>query len=427
MNRGKTMFNFKDEKDMKIEDLTAEVKSLQIELAKQRERRRVSTQINKFMDKSAIRDDLFKVLFQYLKELIQVVGTPTPDIDLKVMKEYFEDLFDGEVRIEFFVGENLYKKSFVGSSVEDGVEGGLSGKSDEFLVGDVAELYNLSTTNTLDIQKILTTTEAKEGLTELSRVKYNRTGLGHYQGVAIWVMQKHLEQFPGFVIFMLEKEKYLTPIQKEIIQMFMTMIQPIINNKISLGRLSEVAKNAERVAYTDGLTGIPNRTKFNDDYMYNDTKNLCTVVYIDLCRLKRINDEHGHHIADGVIVEFAKQIKKYANTYGGKAYRVGGDEFVAVFPHTTRNSELVEATEAFQRKYHQTTFKNDQGVEFKTHASIGVQENRDGEMTREEVLRRADALMYLSKQDRENYPIKYSWKEDLTQYENDDDYGYKIH
>lgn len=426
MNRGNNLFSFKDAKDLKIEELNEKVQLLQSELSKNRERRRMSTQINNFMDKSAIRDDLFKSLFQYLKELIKIIGTPTPDIELKIMKEYFEDLFDKQVRIEFFIGENLYKKSFVGTmkegreeSIEDieDLGGLLEGNS-------IRELYNLSTTNTLDIQKILDNTESKEGLTELSRVRYNRTGLGHYQGVALWVMQRHLGQFPGFVIFMLETEKFLTPIQKEIIQVFMTIMQPIINNKISLGRLSEVAKNAEKIAYTDGLTGIPNRTQFNDDYMYNEDRNRCTVVYIDLCKLKQINDDHGHQVADGVIIEFANQIKKYATTYGGNAYRIGGDEFVAVLPPTTRNSEIMEGIQTFQDKYHETVFEDEKGIKFKTHASIGVQINRDEELTREEVVREADKLMYTSKSDRQNYPIKYSWLENKENYEEDKSYGY---
>ncbi|WP_043531347.1 sensor domain-containing diguanylate cyclase [Litchfieldella xinjiangensis] len=56
------------------------------------------------------------------------------------------------------------------------------------------------------------------------------------------------------------------------------------------------------------------------------------VIFIDLDRFKRINDDFGHGIGDEVLVAFAKLLRQRVEEYGFYAGRFGGEEFVVLLP-----------------------------------------------------------------------------------------------
>ena len=89
-------------------------------------------------------------------------------------------------------------------------------------------------------------------------------------------------------------------------------------------------------AFHDHLTGLPNRHFLNErtskvvslslrlDYLVG-------VLYIDVNDFKEINDTHGHHIGDAVLIEISKRIQKHIR-HSDTAFRLGGDEFLIVAP-----------------------------------------------------------------------------------------------
>ena len=93
----------------------------------------------------------------------------------------------------------------------------------------------------------------------------------------------------------------------------------------------------QRLAKEDPLTGMKNRRAF-DEAIAKIEENTCTydnlyLVFMDLNRLKNINDTLGHHVGDELIVAAARCIEK---AYGadGSCFRIGGDEFCALVPNT---------------------------------------------------------------------------------------------
>lgn len=102
-------------------------------------------------------------------------------------------------------------------------------------------------------------------------------------------------------------------------------------------------------ANIDELTGLYNRTAYEDEI--EDLKETLeeTLVYaaIDLNGLKVVNDTLGHAAGDEIICGAAECIRTTLEKYG-KVFRVGGDEFVAIFnaDETTLQSlkEKLEAT-----------------------------------------------------------------------------------
>ena len=95
-------------------------------------------------------------------------------------------------------------------------------------------------------------------------------------------------------------------------------------------------KEQAHTAYLDPLTGLKNRESYdnflsNPDAYLLGKKNLCVVV-ADMNRLKQINDTCGHDRGDEVLGAVARALAEVFSPKGADVYRIGGDEFVAVFP-----------------------------------------------------------------------------------------------
>lgn len=94
------------------------------------------------------------------------------------------------------------------------------------------------------------------------------------------------------------------------------------------------------LAYADGLTGIPNRSRY-EKYLsdLDETDEDYCIVSIDLNNLKTVNDHSGHLMGDRYLSEFTKALEKNSLNKGFIA-RIGGDEFVLVL--TGENMELAD-------------------------------------------------------------------------------------
>ena len=96
-------------------------------------------------------------------------------------------------------------------------------------------------------------------------------------------------------------------------------------------------RELEKRSHTDELTGLENRRSFDEalrDIMHDDAFPI-GVISIDCDGLKRINDTLGHQAGDSYIRISATAFKS-ALPFEVKAYRVGGDEFIALLPNTSQ-------------------------------------------------------------------------------------------
>ncbi|RWX74899.1 GGDEF and EAL domain-containing protein [Neorhizobium lilium] len=88
----------------------------------------------------------------------------------------------------------------------------------------------------------------------------------------------------------------------------------------------------ERLAYTDALTGLTNRAKFNKDLETAPVSGW-SLLLIDIDNLKNVNDTFGHAAGDDLIAVVAARIAGAAGV--SRAYRIGGDEFAVILDDAT--------------------------------------------------------------------------------------------
>lgn len=108
-----------------------------------------------------------------------------------------------------------------------------------------------------------------------------------------------------------------------------------VKESATLMKLGRKANAYQRLAYTDQMTKMSNRTAFHRDFeKFITSPHDIGIIILDLNNLKQINDTLGHNLGDDYIIKSAKII---SNTFAhvGKCYRVGGDEFVVIIQNAS--------------------------------------------------------------------------------------------
>ncbi|HXZ80055.1 MAG TPA: GGDEF domain-containing protein [Terriglobales bacterium] len=89
-----------------------------------------------------------------------------------------------------------------------------------------------------------------------------------------------------------------------------------------------LVENSYRLAYHDELTGLPARRALNEAMHSLDAK--FSVAMVDVDHFKKFNDTFGHDTGDQVLRMVAARLGGVNG--GGRAFRIGGEEFVLLFP-----------------------------------------------------------------------------------------------
>ncbi|MET0491749.1 MAG: EAL domain-containing protein [Actinoplanes sp.] len=160
-----------------------------------------------------------------------------------------------------------------------------------------------------------------------------------------------------------------------------------------------VQRESEKVASTDGLTGLVNRSRFHEILaggLQRDRRNerSTAVLLVDLNGFKQINDTLGHKAGDQLLSAFARMLRE-AILGSDEAGRLGGDEFAVVLHDigTPENAAVVA------RRIVSATAEPLMigGTAVRASASIGIALSAPGELTPDELLHRADVAMYHAK------------------------------
>jgi diguanylate cyclase (GGDEF)-like protein len=149
-------------------------------------------------------------------------------------------------------------------------------------------------------------------------------------------------------------------------------------------------------AITDGLTGLYNHVYFkhrlNEELRLADRKGMpCSLLMIDLDKLKQINDNFGHPVGDAAIRHVANKLKTTLRS-GDTAARYGGEEFIVILPETS----LLEAALIGDRLCGQIGTPSIAGLGRVT-ISVGAASYPHQAKNAEELVSNADKALYCAK------------------------------
>ncbi|MBO9553855.1 GGDEF domain-containing protein [Cellulomonas sp.] len=146
-------------------------------------------------------------------------------------------------------------------------------------------------------------------------------------------------------------------------------------------------------ALHDPLTGLGNRTLFTDRLADpGDGGTRRAVLMVDLDGFKRVNDDHGHHAGDDLLVQVGQRLRQVVGD-GDTLARLGGDEFALVLARTDE-AEARERAAQLARAVAEPFVV--EGQVMRITASVGVRVV-DGRVSTEETLRDADLALYAAK------------------------------
>ena len=149
----------------------------------------------------------------------------------------------------------------------------------------------------------------------------------------------------------------------------------------------------------DPLTELPNRQYFLDRLRQTRARRFSTgagvgVVFMDLDGFKEVNDTQGHQAGDDLLLAVARRLRDAIRPSDTVA-RFGGDEFVVLA------GEVESPTDATQLAWRLTNTLRAPftigGSSVNVTASIGVAYSDDPQDAAEDIIRKADATMYLAK------------------------------
>ncbi|MBA3235301.1 MAG: GGDEF domain-containing protein [Chloroflexi bacterium] len=152
-------------------------------------------------------------------------------------------------------------------------------------------------------------------------------------------------------------------------------------------------------AELDALTGLRNRRSLDDDMRSwvapaLQAETAVTIVFLDIDGLKAVNDEHGHHVGDALIVGAARALSS-AIRAEDRVYRVGGDEFVVVALGLS-NLESRRLRDRLARTKSRDRRVQDEGPS-QWLMSAGLSRGSGPAIDPFELLTKADRAMYLAK------------------------------
>jgi diguanylate cyclase (GGDEF)-like protein len=154
-------------------------------------------------------------------------------------------------------------------------------------------------------------------------------------------------------------------------------------------------------ALRDPLTGALSRSVFHEELTRALSRmkrkpHTLAVLFVDLDRLKQVNDCHGHAAGDELIRQTVTRLSDSLRPSDAVA-RIGGDEFVILLDDLA-HSEEAEIVAARILDHLSAPCHVTPSVVISPSASVGIALAEDGSMDADTLLSHSDAAMYKAKQ-----------------------------
>jgi diguanylate cyclase (GGDEF)-like protein len=185
--------------------------------------------------------------------------------------------------------------------------------------------------------------------------------------------------------------------------MFVEISLPILVIAIYLRMVNRNLNLFKKVSI-DFLTGVQSREFFLQSLteMIN-SKTPFHLINVDLNGFKKVNDTFGHPTGDQYLIEIAFRLKQSLRKEDVVA-RMGGDEFGIIIPGEMSNRDLSQLLKRTVNKLVSTYFEFED-AKIPISLAIGAASFPRDSLDVEDLLRKADAAMYISKNEKLDYFI----------------------
>ncbi len=182
------------------------------------------------------------------------------------------------------------------------------------------------------------------------------------------------------------------------------LVYDVTDNAMHKMSLEEANKELAILSQTDGLTGLFNRTHWENclqaEYKrWARSQHSSSLVMLDIDHFKNVNDTYGHMVGDEVIRHISALIREHIRETDVSG-RYGGEEFTILLADTPLKNAYVFA-ERLRREVEAAVVKyND--IELKYTISLGVAEVEPSIKNYEAWIECADAALYSAKENGRN-------------------------
>jgi diguanylate cyclase (GGDEF)-like protein len=166
--------------------------------------------------------------------------------------------------------------------------------------------------------------------------------------------------------------------------------------------VTEQRRNQQLIAHMahhDPLTDLPNRILFNDRMKtavaLARRGATMAIHYLDVDGFKPVNDRHGHHAGDRLLIAISERLRASVRENDTVA-RLGGDEFAVIQTGISRRADAAVLAKRLLSCFAEP-FPIEDDLAIKAGVSIGVALAPADGLTPDELIRKADAALYQSK------------------------------
>jgi len=167
--------------------------------------------------------------------------------------------------------------------------------------------------------------------------------------------------------------------------------------------LAATNEKMEKLAYTDNLTKLPNRSAIYFElygFLADKGKDArSALIYIDADNFKLINDSFSHLVGNMLLIEIAKRLDDIKNE-NEVVGRFEGDEFVVFIKEYDSLKEVISRVETIMGVFSEPF--NINGKNFHINVSAGISFYPENAQDPDELLRSADVAMYHAKKTGKN-------------------------
>jgi diguanylate cyclase (GGDEF)-like protein len=160
-------------------------------------------------------------------------------------------------------------------------------------------------------------------------------------------------------------------------------------------------RDVNRRIHTDGLTGVYNRRYFDNQFTHELERArrsgvALTLVLGDLDHFKAVNDTLGHQTGDRLLKAVAQRLLEELRRID-HVCRIGGEEFALILPDTSHAAAQEVLRRLLDAPFFIDTVVDGHQQRVQATFSYGVVTSPDAGSDAFELYRKADAMLYLSK------------------------------